>query len=175
MHGTLGPFAMRHRPRLPFRAVNRRDSEHHDPSLQRHHLLPSQLLSIGCFVRLFDAVGVEAIGFDDFRRNGLLLPAREDAAERLALPLHRGPHRDYNAMVIEKVGQIEAAWADARSCNDATAREVALGELTALQDALRLQLLDERRPHRLNHNDPLHREVDFSSLDALAEDLWGAT
>ncbi|MBX7495960.1 AHH domain-containing protein [Qipengyuania sp. 6B39] len=166
---------MRRRPRLPFRAVNRRDSAHHDPSLQRHHLLPSQLLSIRCFARLFDAVGVEAIGFDDFRRNGLLLPSREDAAERLALPLHRGPHRDYNAMVIEKVGQIEEAWAATRQEDTAAACAAALRQLEALQGALRLQLLDERRPHRLNRRDPAQREMDFSSLDALAEELWDAT
>ena len=47
-------------------------------------------------------------GFDDFRRNGLLLPANDAAAIRLGLPLHRGPHHSYNELVFERVGQIEA-------------------------------------------------------------------
>lgn len=94
------------RERLTFRAVNRKDAPDYNPGLQRHHLLPRQLLSRRCFGNLFDAIGRERIGFDDFRSNGLLLPASDAAALRLALPLHRGPHRDYNAMVIERVGQV---------------------------------------------------------------------
>lgn len=92
------------RERLAFRAVNRRGAPGYQPGLQRHHLLPCQLLSKSCFGGMFDAIGRGRIGFDDFRRNGMLLPAREDAALRMALPLHRGPHRDYNAMVMERVG-----------------------------------------------------------------------
>ena len=91
------------RARLSFRAINRRDRPGHDPGLQRHHLLPCQLLSRRCFGALLDAIGPERIGFDDFRCNGLLLPANDHAAVRLGLPLHRGPHRNYNAMVIERV------------------------------------------------------------------------
>jgi len=32
------------RARLPFRAVNRRDKPDYQPGMQRHHLLPCQLL-----------------------------------------------------------------------------------------------------------------------------------
>jgi hypothetical protein len=95
------------RDRLSFRAVNRSSAPDHDPGLQRHQLLPRQLLGQRCFGALFSAICRERLGFDDFRSNGLLLPARDDAALRLGLPLHRGPHRDYNAMVIERVGQVE--------------------------------------------------------------------
>ena len=102
------------RQRLSFRSVNRRDAPGHEPGLQRHHLLPRQLLSWRSLRPMLEAVGVERIGFDDFRSNGLLLPASDTAAIRIGLPLHRGPHRTYNELVIERVGQIEASWAAQR-------------------------------------------------------------
>ena len=63
------------RRRLPFRAVNRRGAPQYDPALQRHHLLPCELLGKTCFAPLIETLGKDWIGFDDFRRNGLLLPA----------------------------------------------------------------------------------------------------
>lgn len=173
MQGRTGsPVA---RKRLPFRAVNRRDTPQFEPGLQRHHLLPCQLLSRSCFAAMLATIGKARIGFDDFRRNGMLLPSREEAAKRIALPLHRGPHRNYNAMVIERVGQIEQSWSRQRlrDCEEAT--ETALMRLALLQDALRKRLLDHRRPLRLNRNDPLGKDLDFSTLDAMAEALWSVT
>lgn len=163
------------RARLPFRAVNRRGRPGHDPGLQRHHLLPRQLLSRRCFGRLFDALGCERIGFDDFRANGLLLPASGEAAVRLALPLHRGPHRNYNGMVIERVGQVEGDWARHRGCAPEAALEEALMRLSLLQRALRRQLLSSRRRVVLNRRDPLGTGLDFAALDAMAEQLWAGT
>ena len=162
------------RGNLPFRAVNRCGSPQHDPALQKHHLLPRQLLGEACFETMFGALGTRRIGFDDFRRNGLLLPAREEAARRLALPLHRGPHRDYNAMVMERVGRIERKWARQSTSDPIHAAETALMRLALLQRALRQRLLDERKPFRLNRKDPLGTGVDFSDLDAMAEALWSA-
>jgi hypothetical protein len=114
--------------------------------------------------------------FDDFRRNGLLLPARSEAARRLGLPLHRGPHRSYNAMVLERVGQIEAAWSVKARRTPAEAGEEALFRLTLLQQTLRRRLLDPPgRPLRLNRNDPLGAGFDFAELDAMAATLWDGT
>ncbi|MFW2350681.1 AHH domain-containing protein [Qipengyuania sp.] len=160
---------------MPFRAVNRCGTPQHDPALQRHHLLPRQLLGQACFSPLFETLGRERIGFDDFRRNGMLLPAREEAARRLALPLHRGPHRNYNQMVIDRVGRIERQWSCQSRAHPRKAAETALMRLSLLQRALRQRLLDERQPLRLNRKDPLGRGMDFSELDAMAEFLWGAT
>ena len=78
--------------------------------MQRHHLLPRQLLNTRGLAGMLARLGREHIGFDDFRRNGLLLPASISAALRVGLPMHRGPHRSYNAMVADRVGQIEADW-----------------------------------------------------------------
>ncbi|WP_226700538.1 AHH domain-containing protein [Qipengyuania gaetbuli] len=162
------------RSRLLFRAVNRRGQPGHDPALQRHHLLPRQLLNRDCFGSMFAALGRERIGFDDFRINGLLLPASEHAARRTALPLHRGPHRDYNAMVIERVGCVEEAWAEKRRFDAEIAARDALQRLQLLQKALRRRLLDEARPLLLNRRDPVAADLDFSDLDAIAEALWSA-
>lgn len=162
------------RPTLSFRMVNRRGSLQYGPSLQRHHLLPRQLLTMRCFAKVLDAIGRDTIGFDDFRSNGLLLPAREEAVRRLALPLHRGPHREYNAMVIDRFGRIERKWSRDRLKRDAEALDEARQRIAMLQGGLRRQLLDQHEPLRLNRKDPLQRQVDFSNLDNLAEELWKA-
>ncbi|WP_296716834.1 AHH domain-containing protein [Erythrobacter sp.] len=159
---------------ISFRSVNRRGDPGHDPSLQRHHLLPRQLLSRRCFGAMFDVVGRDQVGFDDFRTNGLLLPANEEATVRTGMPLHRGPHQRYNEVVIARVGRIEESWSLARSSNPEAALSDALMRLQLLQSALRRQLLAERRRVLLNRRDPLGTGFDFSDLDAMAEALWSA-
>lgn len=164
------------RPRLAFRSVNRKDAPGYQPGMQRHHLLPNQLLSKRCFAPLFEAAGRDRLGFDDFRANGLLLPAKDEAALKMRLPLHRGPHRDYNAMVAERVGQIEAHWSQTRLAAPEIALDQALMRLDLLQRALRRRLLQpERAPVRLNRQDPLGSGLDFGELDAMAEALWAAS
>ena len=102
---------------IAFRSVNSPGAKGYDPGLQRHHLLPRQLLSQRCFGVLFADFGRARVGFDDFRRNGLLLPATETASVSTGMPLHRGPHPRYNEVVIARVGQIEARWSVARRDN----------------------------------------------------------
>lgn len=163
------------RGRLTFRAVNRRGEPGYDPGLQRHHILPRQILGRPCFSLMLDALGRERLGFDDFRRNGLLLPANDFAAVRIGLPLHRGPHRGYNQLVIERVGQIEGDWSRRRLRTPEAALCEALERLELLQRALRRRLLDQQRRMRLNRKDPLGQGVDFTELDAMAAMLWPAT
>lgn len=174
--GGLRVDAPYSRTALSFRAVNQRGRDGYDPGLQRHHLLPFQLISASCFRALFDGVGRARIGFDDFRRNGLLLPAREEAAQLLQLPLHRGPHRGYNSMVIERVGTIEGRWAAERRRRPDRALEEALFRLRLLQDALRRRLLSPAgRFAALNRHDPTLTPPSFDDLDAMAELLWEET
>jgi len=90
------------------------------------------------------------------------------------MPLHRGPHRRYNEVVIARVGRIEERWSLARRHDDAAALAEALLRLRLLQGALRLRLLAERRRVQLNRNDPLGTGFDFSELDAMADALWSA-
>lgn len=161
-----------HRNAITFRSVNLPGSDSYDPSLQRHHLLPQQLLSRRCFDAMFGAVGLAAVGFDDFRRNGLLLPATETATIRTGMPLHRGPHRRYNEVVIARVGVIADRWALMHSRHPEAALIEARLRLSLLQGALRRQLLAQRRRVLLNRNDPLGTGFDFTELDAMAESLW---
>lgn len=160
---------------IPFRKVNARDSLEYDPGLQRHHLLPRQLLSARFFKSMFDEIGRPSVGFDDFRANGLLLPATDEATLRTGMPLHRGPHRQYNELVIERVGRIEERWSQARATDPEDAVVEALTRLTLLQSALRRRLLSERRRMILNRKDPLGTGFDFTELDAMAEALWAST
>lgn len=123
---------------------------------------------------MFFCIGRSRIGFDDFRANGLLLPANEETSLILGLPLHRGPHRRYNEVVIERVGRIEQSWANAVAGDPEAALEEALMRLGLLQAALRRRLLEDRRRLILNRMDPLGRGYDFAELDAMAEKLWEA-
>jgi len=159
---------------IAFRSVNLPGTVGYEPGLQRHHLLPRQLLSRRCFGTLFEALGRKRVGFDDFRFNGLLLPATEQATIRTGMPLHRGPHRRYNEVVIARVGRIETQWSVTRQRDDAAALAEALLRLHLLQCALRRQLLAQRRRVLLNRNDPLGTGFDFTELDAMAESLWAA-
>ena len=159
---------------IAFRAVNHSGHPGYDPAFQRDHLLPRQLLWERCFRPMFAALGREQVGFDDFRVNGLLLPANEDATLRTGMPLHRGPHHRYNEVVIARVGRIEASWSHVRIHDPEAAVAEALMRLHLLHGALRRQLLAERRRMLLNRKDPLGTGFDFSKLDAMAEALWAA-
>lgn len=120
-------------------------------------------------------MGLDRVGFDDFRRNGLLLPANDQAAVRIGLPLHRGPHRSYNELVLERVGQIESTWSSLRPRAPEVALMEAYERLELLQRALRRRLLVQSKRLKLNRKDPLGAWFDFSELDAMAEALWGET
>lgn len=163
------------RPALPFRSINVPGRPGYDPGLQRHHLLPRQLLSRGRFGVLLAAIGGEWPGLNDFRTNGMLLPCNDAAALKMGLPLHRGPHHQYNAMVIERVAEIEAHWSSMRRGSPHAARADAAGRLQRLQQDLRLRLLDAGRKRlALNRRDPLNHLVDFAELDAMVDALWSA-
>lgn len=171
-HASAGDCGV---PPLAFAYVNRRGWHDYDPDLQRHHLLPRQALRWPALQGLFAGIDRQWIGFDDFRRNGLLLPARSRAALRMGLPLHRGPHRTYNMMVIDRLGMIEHEWS--REClrDRARARETARMRIALLQRALRRRILDARNPLRFNRADPLGTGRDFTLLDQMADELWRAS
>jgi hypothetical protein len=161
------------RAALPFRSVNVRGSSSYCAGLQRHHVLPRQVLDVPGLSGLIDAVGAEDLGIHDFRRNGLLLPSTDEAAMRTGLPLHRGPHRSYNGLVVERLGQIEATWQRQRRRSDRANIE-ALMRIDLLQRALRRRLLDPAnwRGRPLHARDPA---LDFSHLDRMAEVLWAVS
>ncbi|WP_353229118.1 AHH domain-containing protein [Novosphingobium sp.] len=163
------------RSALPFRSVNVPGSKGYCAGLQRHHVLPRQLLDMPGIGGLIDQIGTARLGFHDFCCNGLLLPATDEEAVRRGLPLHRGPHNCYNELVIERMGQIEAGWQKRRRGPGADgALAEALMRIDLLQRALRRRLLDPARWHgaALHARDPA---LDFSHLDRMADMLWAAT
>ncbi len=162
------------RAHIPFRSVNVPGKPGYKGGLQRHHLLPRQLLGRRAFTRMICAIGPERIGFHDFRRNGLLLPATEQGAQAIGLPLHRGPHSTYSEMVIERFGQVEMGWSRTRRYDDELAALEALMRLDLLQRALRRRMLSPPKGEVivLNRRDPA---LDYSHLDRMAEMLWHAT
>jgi hypothetical protein len=159
---------------IPFHSVNVAGSPGYQAHMQRHHILPRQILGRPALHAMIARLGESRVGFHDFRRNGLLLPATEAAARRVFMPLHRGPHRQYNQLVLERIGQIEAGWQRRRAGNDQAADLEALMRIDLLQRALRRRLLDPRRwgGMPLNARDPA---LDFSHLDAMADMLWAET
>jgi hypothetical protein len=161
-------------PAIPFRSVNRPGEPGFEPGLQRHHLLPRQVIQRASFSALFGVIGPERLKFDDFRSNGLLLPATDQASLRTGMPLHRGPHRRYNEVVIDRVGRIEQTWSRVRIYDPESALRTALWQLGLLQSALRRGLLAERRRFVLHARDPVGTGFDFTELDAMAEALWAA-
>lgn len=79
-------------------------------------------------------------------------------------------------MVIERVGQVERAWAATSPRAPEQARRDALMRLDLLQRALRRRLLAAKGgTPMLNRHDPLGAGRDFSELDMMAEAIWGAT
>lgn len=163
------------RGHVPFRTINRAGERDYDPGLQRHHLLPRQVIRHAGLAAMFECLGGQCLFFEDFRENGMLLPCAEPAAIRLGLPLHRGPHGRYTQMVIERVGQIEAEWSRRYPVDPRVACEQARMRLTLLRRALRRYLLTGSSRVRLNRFDPGWSGRDFSDLDAMADALWGAT
>ena len=161
-------------PPLRFHKVNRQGFPGYRPGWQRHHLIPRQLLANAQFNALF--AGVERFCIEDFRTNGLLLPAREALAWKHRLPLHRGPHRLYNEMVEDRIAIVERAWSRHRESHGCDADSVARERLSLIQAALRRRLRKPLgRPFRLSRKDPVGTGVDFSHLDSMAEDLWRET
>lgn len=174
--GRAGQAKDKSRAALPFRAVNRREASDYQQGMQRHHLLPREVMRSRGLASMFEHIGHRAVGFEDFRANGLLLPATVNSALRTGLPLHRGPHRRYNEVVLQRVGQIERSWARHWPSDASRARAEALMRLGLLQRALRVRLMQrEDRSLFLSRKDPFRAGVDFSELDAMAEALWSAS
>lgn len=107
--------------------------------LPGHHLLPRQIVTSKPGRSMVEGLDRQRLGFDDFRINGVLLPAHEERALANSLPLHCRSHRHYNAVVIERLGQIERDWSARRGIHAHPAGEDALMRLALLQSALRLR------------------------------------
>ncbi len=144
--------------------------------MQRHHLIPRVLLGSPGLNRFFTAIDPRKIGFEDFRRNGLLLPCEERLAARTGLPLQRGPHRSYDDMVAQRIGEIERRWSERRRNKPKLSGIEARLSLSLLQRALRRELLSHSPPQlALPRDTEIGRQMDFAELDKMADQLWSAS
>ncbi|MXO64628.1 AHH domain-containing protein [Altericroceibacterium endophyticum] len=162
---------------LHFRHVNIPGNPDYNPALQKHHILPCAVMVDGVFGPFLESIGFNRRAFSDFRKNGILLPCLEQGAWQLGLPLHRGPHPNYNTLVCERLSMVEASWAKERRSNLAAARIHALYRIDLIQRALRRLLLSRRMRNSLNRKDPNYTSAPVSSppiieLDMFADHMW---
>lgn len=71
-----------------------------------HHLIPRQVAEQRYFAPMFGGLKAAGLDLDNFMENGLHLPYPERLAEIFVLPVHRGGHPLYNAMVSEYVSRL---------------------------------------------------------------------
>ena len=126
---------------------------------------------------MFDALQAEGFALDNFRRNGLLLPACEGAALLSGHALHRGPHQGYSDVVASRVEQVRRHFSTHAPVNLPSARHTAVMRLRLLQDTTRRALTDRHGAgFWLNRRDPMRLFVDRPYLDdAIARLFGGAT
>jgi len=121
-----------------FGSVNRPTSPHFKEGWERHHVIVRQCLrdrALGPFLASLEPYG---FAVHDFATNGILLPALPTVAARTGLPLHRGPHPQYNRVVLAQVENVRRAsvWIDGA---ERRAR-FAVRALRMLQTRLRAEL-----------------------------------
>lgn len=157
---------------ITFRRVNRRGHPNYAPLCQRHHLLPVALLARKQFRQFFADLVPAGFHFDDFATNGVLLPKIEAEALRLRLPLHRGPHPRYNALILWRVERIRADYV--RSPSGLIDRIVTVQRLRLLQNTIRRSLMAAAVlfPVTLHRRDPMRSVADFGTIDEMIERVW---
>lgn len=140
---------------------------------QMHHVLPVAVFAGAAFGDAFARLRADGFDLRYFNTNGLPLPATEEAANDSGRPLHRGPHRRYNAMVFERVAAIVREMDSLQY--SLSARMEAVQRLLILIAALRRCLSGDRNWISLNSRDPMHNQAAFQNLDSAIDILWSAT
>ena len=144
------------------------------PGFQRHHLIPIALLYRAQMASMFQALQAEGFALENFRRNGLMLPACEGAALLSGHALHRGPHQGYSDVVAARVDQIRRHFVLHSPVDLASARRTAVMRLRLLQDTTRSALTDRHGAgFWLNRRDPMRLFMDRPYLDDAIERLFG--
>ncbi|MEH6758328.1 MAG: AHH domain-containing protein [Parasphingorhabdus sp.] len=157
-----------------FSMVNRKNGKDYHPHYQRHHLIPMQAASIPNIRGPLDQMICGGFDFDNFEKNGVLLPSDEQVAYKTGQPLHRGPHPRYNELVIERLLLI------IKICNqiENIIQRKAFFHLRIglLQTVLRPALAGPALPVlRLNNRDPGLASSAFAELDSCVDALYVAT
>lgn len=159
---------------MKFTDANRIGSVFYLSNYQRHHLIPLHARHI--FVESWDIKSDSASQhyIDDFNKNGLMLPNNELESARTGLPMHRGPHPRYNALVIERMMTITRK---ARLFKKPREQYLFLDYRTKLlQKALRKALIGRKLGRLvLNKRDPFQSSANSDPVDAVIDRIWCAT
>jgi hypothetical protein len=131
------------------------------PGYQRHHLLPINVIQSYAFRKLFSSIAAAGFKPHCFFNNGFLLPATEAESVKTGLPLHRGPHRQYDNLIAECLNMIwRAVLAGHIPANPVSI----MTHISDLQGMLR-RSLGPSASIKLNQHDPRSVESHLCSLD----------
>jgi A nuclease family of the HNH/ENDO VII superfamily with conserved AHH len=128
--------------RLPFAAVNRRGDPGYREGWEKHHELPNQCTRDPALGPFIDSLGAFGFFIDDFKTNGILLPALPSISRASGLPLHVGGHAVYNARVMARMHEIRMACE--MMPGDASRRRLAVRGLRFFQAELRQAIANQR-------------------------------
>lgn len=134
------------------------------PGFQRHHLIPLEIVRKPHFRDLFNTVRSKGFNPNDFRTNGMWLPATEELTVEYGLAMHRGPHPQYSELVSDWIAQLTHA----KNHHPQELKHF----LLLLQRRLRHFLKMRPSCVLLNRNDPLSLRKGFCSIDDGIDRLW---
>ncbi|MBL0924349.1 MAG: AHH domain-containing protein [Sphingomonadaceae bacterium] len=124
-------------------------------------MIPVNITRSSVFAGLFAVVAQVGFSPHNFVANGVLLPSTEAMAIHTRLPLHRGPHKQYDALIAEGLHMI---WDDMRR-GSMPDNITVLRLLSEFVGHIR-RTLQHDRALRLNRNDPRCLHPPLSALDA---------
>jgi A nuclease family of the HNH/ENDO VII superfamily with conserved AHH len=140
----------------PFRFTGNRQK-----GFQRHHVIPVNVIGRSVFAGLFAIVSQVGFSPHSFVANGLLLPSTEAMAVQTGLPLHRGPHKQYDALIAEG---LDIIWEEMRRGSIANNVNI-LRLLSEFVGHIR-RTLQHDGTLLLNRNDPRSTHRPLSRLDS---------
>jgi hypothetical protein len=131
--------------RVPFGAVNLSHDRTYREGWVRHHLLPLQSLRDRALQPFLSSLSDDGFHMDDFRTNGILLPALQSIGKFAGLPVHFGGHPNYNGRTIDELQAIRGICESIRA--GSRRREIALSGVRGLQRRLRDAIANQRSEH----------------------------
>jgi hypothetical protein len=129
-----------------------------------HHLIPIEVIEKPSLAITFGMARSAGFNPDDFEFNGMLLPSVEGNAVSFRLPMHRGSHPLYNALVAERIAGFP----------EQTPFEVKM-QLHLLQFALKQGLRSRTISVLHRQRDPLRPMCDLRRIDGEIDLLWEVT
>jgi hypothetical protein len=114
----------------PFASVNSRGSPNYLDGWHKHHVFTSQCRNDRELHLIFVAMEARGVSLNDFRFNGMLLPAVERESHRANLPLHVVGHKFYNHGLLEHLHQIRRLCDTTKTARGRNFAAAALGLFT---------------------------------------------